>query len=595
MNLRRSLAFLTAILMTASLVSCKKAGQDSSSTASDADTTIPASEASETAQPETGAKTDLYPDYPISYPEITTTATGDVYEAESARFEGELRIEGEKRDNTVPTTDRYGRELYIEVFSGDGYVTGFDPEGGSSVTFEVNAPSNQHYDLAFSISSEEAADCKVFVNNRELCTFTTIDDGEFTLITLYGVFLTEGTSEIKICPEKADIKLDYLRLTNNTSLGELSYEAGGETVNKDAAKSAKELKSFLTDNFGKYIISGQYCSGTDNKEMELIYETTGKYPVIRFSALHNSGKNLDDIMKEIGACQKWYSQGGIVGLMWYWEAPGKTRSVYSDKTDFRLSDAYTETDISQMPQDQIRELCSSGKITEQCYELIKDMDSMAGQLLALKKAGIPVLWRPLHEGSGDWFWWGSDGADAYSWLWKLMYERYTKYFGLDNLIWVWNGQSDTVLVDKDTFDIASLDIYLDSKLDFGSRYEQFAALQRIVGKDKLIALSECSSIPDIDASFRDNAVWSFFGLWYGKYLEDGKGRLSQEYMDKKYLVHAYNSDGVLTLDEYRTLVSGGELTPNYETTSSAKSTTPATETSSAEDSTQEETSEAGGE
>ena len=147
-------------------------------------------------------------------------------------------------------------------------------------------------------------------------------------------------------------------------------------------------------------------------------------------------------------------------------------------------------------------------------------------------------------------------------------------------------------MNKDTFDIASVDIYLDSKREFGSRFEQFAALQKIVGPDKLIALSECSCIPDADAAFRDNAVWSFFGLWYGKYIENNRGRLAKEYMDKDYLIHAYNSDGILTLDEYRTLLSGEKLTPEYGTEPSTEdSTADTTEETSGEEPAAEESNE----
>ena len=584
MKFRRITSFIAAMLLVCSLASCKKTGQEGDGARSDTEATEEATE--EETEPAPTESPTIYPDYPISYPEITTQETGDLYEAEYAVFNGELSISGEKRDVPQPATDRYGREVYVEVFSGEGYVTGFGEDGSKSVTFNVEAPSTQHYDLAFSISSEVAADCKVMVNGRELSTFTTIDDGEFTLITLYGVFLTEGSSEIELIPTNGDIKLDYLRLNNNTTLGELKYDAGKDTVNKAAADSARELKKFLTDNYGKYIISGQYCSDNTNKELDLIFENTGKYPVIRFSALHNSGDSFDTASKDIRACENWYRNGGIVGLMWYWEAPGKTRSVYAEETDFRLSDAFTETDIACMTQEEIAALYKDGKIPEGCYAIIQDLDSMAAQLIALRNKGIPVLWRPLHEGSGDWFWWGADGADAYTWLWDLMYKRYTEYFGLDNLIWIWNGQSDSVAVSKDTYDIASVDIYLDSKREFGSRFEQFAALQKIVGPDKLIALSECSSVPDVDAAFRDNAVWSFFGLWYGKYIENNRGRLSKEYMDKDYLIHAYNSDGVLTLDEYKILLSGEELTPEYGTEPSTEDGTADT----TEDVTEEETS-----
>ncbi|CDD53674.1 beta-mannanase [Ruminococcus sp. CAG:379] len=68
--------------------------------------------------------------------------------------------------------------------------------------------------------------------------------------------------------------------------------------------------------------------------------------------------------------------------------------------------------------------------------------------------------------------------------------------------------------------------------------------------EKLLALSECSRIPDVDAIFRDNAVWSFFGLWYGDYLVGQDGTLNGKYISTDDLIKYYNSDGTLSLSEY---------------------------------------------
>ena len=550
-----------------------------------------------------------YPDYPISYPTIEKKETGDLYEAEDAKLTKGLKVVSTEKEET---TDKDGKkvkneaatqpttkfdptvkpETLIENYSGEGYVSGFKNDASEYVTFTVEAPSNQHYDLSFSIAADRFVNCTVLVNGTEISTFKTMSDSEFTLITLYGVFLTKGRSEIELRPH-GDIELDYLRMANNTTLSDIEYDADGDLSNKEAGKSAKELMDFLINNYGTYVLTGQYASSAKNEELDLIYRTTGKYPAIRFSALHTNGKTFDSAFKDIDACADWYHKGGIVGLMWYWEAPSKAKpSVYSKETDFRLKDAMTDIDIAEMTQEEIRGLYGEGKISEQCYGLILDIDNMAGQLTSLKNKGVPVLWRPLHEGYGDWFWWGASGVDAYKWLWDLMYRRYTNVYELDNLIWIWNGQSESTLVNKNTFDIASLDIYLDSGKDYGSRYEQFLALQNIVGKDKLIALSECSTVPDIDASFRDNAMWSFFGLWYGKYIRDDKGEYSEKFTSKDALIRAYNSDGALTLDEYIKLRGGEELVPEYgdekpttattTTTASSEEGTDTTDTSASE-------------
>ncbi len=364
--------------------------------------------------------------------------------------------------------------------------------------------------------------------------------------------------------------LDYLGVSNNTSLRDISYNADGELSNKNAGESAKKLMSFLTEAYGEYIITGQYVSDEKNEELDLIYRTTGKYPAIRFSDLSNAGNSFDSNYKLIDAAANWYRNGGIVGLMWHWESPGNQPSVYAKETDFKLSNAVTDLDIAEMTQEEIRGLYGEGKLSEECYGIILDIDNMSGQLLSLKNKGIPVLWRPLHEGSGDWYWWGASGASDYKWLWNLVYTRMTDYFGLDNLIWIWNGQSADTLVDKSTFDIAAVDIYLSDEQKFGSRYDQFAALQKLVGSEKLIALSECCCVPDVDASFRDKSVWSFFGLWYGDYIMNENGEFSDKYVSKDNFIRAYNSSGVITLDEYKEMKDGNIPAQPTETPTESK-------------------------
>lgn len=35
----------------------------------------------------------------------------------------------------------------------------------------------------------------------------------------------------------------------------------------------------------------------------------------------------------------------------------------------------------------------------------------------MENQNVTVLWRPLHEASDGWFWWGNAGAEPYKWLW----------------------------------------------------------------------------------------------------------------------------------------------------------------------------------
>lgn len=482
---------------------------------------------------------ESYPEYTINYPEIVYKETGTFYEAEYADFPDGLLIESEK-----------------ENFGGSGYITGFSGSESTFVTFNVDVPSNQHYDLSFNVASKKTAECSIMLNGKNITSFKTTDNDKFTQVTIYGVFLTKGKSAIRLCPSESSVCVDYLKLSNNTSLKEISYDADGNPVNENASESAKNILNFLTENYGKFVITGQYAGDEDNSELDLIYRTTGKYPVIRFANLDVSKGDFDQSFKKTDACADWYRQGGISCISWFWQSPSEKSSIYTDESDFSLKDAVTDIDIAMMSQEEIRGLYGEGNISEQCYRLVLDIDNMSGQLISLKNKGIPVLWRPLPEGSGSWYWWGASGIDDYKWLWNLIYKRMTDYFELDNLIWIWNGQSESSLVDKSTFDIASVDLYIEGEKDYGDSFsEKFAAVQKFVGSDKLIAISECGSVPNMDTVFRDNAVWSFFGIWHGKYISDEKGEYSEEFTSKELLIQMYNSNGALTLDEYKNLLT----------------------------------------
>ncbi len=157
-----------------------------------------------------------------------------------------------------------------------------------------------------------------------------------------------------------------------------------------------------------------------------------------------------------------------------------------------------------------------------------DVEKLAGYLKLLQDAGIPVLWRPFHEAAGDytwgaWFWWGNSGVDVTKQLWSWLYDKLTVEYGLNNLIWVWTVQTsdEGKLADMakiraaypgdDKVDIVGADLYVDA---LSNQTEQFDTLYKLVGGKKMVALSECGNLVDVDAAFNDGALWSYFMGWY---------------------------------------------------------------------------------
>jgi beta-mannanase len=69
---------------------------------------------------------------------------------------------------------------------------------------------------------------------------------------------------------------------------------------------------------------------------------------------------------------------------------------------------------------------------------MRDLKGHADYLEQLAKARVPVLWRPLHEIEGGWFWWtDSEKPENTAALWRFMFDYFTKERKLHNLIWVY--------------------------------------------------------------------------------------------------------------------------------------------------------------
>jgi mannan endo-1,4-beta-mannosidase len=103
------------------------------------------------------------------------------------------------------------------------------------------------------------------------------------------------------------------------------------------------------------------------------------------------------------------------------------------------------------------------------------MDKVAAGLLELQINGVPVIYRPLHEMNGDWFWWGPKDRnsvsqvrkDLYKSLYQDMYNYFTYTKGLNNLIWVYSpdagpSSKSAYYPGSRYVDIVGLDAYHDT-------------------------------------------------------------------------------------------------------------------------------------
>ena len=307
--------------------------------------------------------------------------------------------------------------------------------------------------------------------------------------------------------------------------------------------NAERLYQYLLSIYGKNILSGAMAKVAWNTdEAEWIGKCTGKYPAMAFfDYIHLASSPANWInYGDIAPVLDWWNEGGLVGAGWHWSVPvsegSSQMSFNAEGNGFSAAAAVT-----------------SG--TWENGVVNADLDKIASYLLMLQEEGIPVIWRPLHEaagntytyGTGAWFWWGADGAQAYRNLWIYIFE-YLEQKGVRNLIWVWTTQTssqsdaDYAFYPGDEYvDIVGRDIYnLAGAEHFASQFETITHMV----PHKMAALSELGNVDDIASQWDAGAHWLFFMPWYDNGNDFSSG-YAHEHADIQWWNRSFGSDAVL--------------------------------------------------
>lgn len=423
-----------------------------------------------------------------------------------------------------------------------GFVTGFTADGDScSVTVEV--PQDGFYDMEFLIRAQGGYKENHIILDGTRIGFVSAEGDRFQRSRLRRIYMEAGSHTVTFEKYWGYTDLDKVIVLTSQPFDESVFQVSPRLVNGNATDNAKRLFSYLCDCYGEYIISGQYCdSGMNGWENLKISENNGgKFPaILGLDVGYYSQTGIDhgaDISTTEQAIAYW-EKGGIVTLCWHWLAPEKyiTGTWYSA---FRPE--HVKMDLTKI---------MNGEDEEGMALIRKDIDNIARELLKMQEAGVPVLWRPLHEASGGWFWWGAEGPETYKKLYILLYDTLTNEYGLDNLIWVWNGQDAQWYPGDEYVDIVGIDIYAGEHA-YSSQMEQFLLNLSYSGGKKMVVLSENGTLIDPDLAVRDRAMWGFFCTWGGEFvMTDGvRKSYSQQYTDVEMLTKVYNSPYVITRDE----------------------------------------------
>lgn len=476
-------------------------------------------------------------------PEITTSEDAEITPSVPVFTEFEKIVEaqsGTYGENVKEASKREGA-------SEKSYMNGFSADEKGRWEVKISLPSSQYYNVVIVIASDKgkAVTNSIVIDGEEYGDVETDKSGKFQAVGFDNIWLEEGEHTFSLGVRDGGIDFDYMVVSASDTVEklDLTYKTQPTLVNKNANFKTKAVYSYLTSVYGKNILSGQYVTIGTTAETDAVYEVTGHYPAIRLGDMiaYTSESTFAD---DIRYAKEWSNNGGIVSYIWHWADPLGKEAYYSKDTDFDLSKAVASFTVSQSSYEELQKMYEEGKISGECLAIIRDIDIISEQFLTLQEQGVTILWRPLHEAGGGWFWWGRD-AESYKWLWKLLYNRMTNYHGLNNLIWVWNGQNPDWYVGDAYCDMISADIYDEAG---SSQLSAFLSLRRI-NANKPLALSECGRAPDVQSLANEKTMWSWFGIWSGAYVIDSYGEYSEEFITKDEMIKLYSNNIVISREE----------------------------------------------
>ena len=408
---------------------------------------------------------------------------------------------------------------------------------------KINVPSDGIYDIVIrSMGIGGSKENDIYTDGKKVGTFTS-ENNIFSDYTVSAVSLTKGDHNIRIITSWGWIELDKITVKTGAKISNSTYNVTSSLVNKNSTANTKKLYSFLKDSYGKYVITGQQCDGGINgNEFKAIKNLTGDYPALLGLDMMDytpSRTALGTSSSAVDKAIEFHKKGGIVTFCWHWNAPTEYLNSTANSSDGWWGGFYTKNskfDIAKVMNGQD----AKGKKL-----LDRDIKEIAKQLKRLEKAGVPVIWRPLHEASGGWFWWGAQGPDAYKKLWKYLYKELTNTYGCNNLIWVYNGQSADWYPGDEYVDIVGEDIYPGNHV-YDPQVSRFKQAINYGSKTKITALTENGCIFDIDSAVSINALWCWFMTWGNEFTVNGSN-YSEKYTEKSVIKKMYASKYSLTL------------------------------------------------
>ncbi len=230
-----------------------------------------------------------------------------------------------------------------------------------------------------------------------------------------------------------------------------------------------------------------------------VKETAGSYPAVYGWELGDLERGADENLDGVAFAdmRRWiregHARGGVITLAWHMANPASGGNTW-DTTP------------------AVHTILPSAENHGRFREWLDAFADFVGGLRDERGRPIPVLFRPFHEHTGSWFWWGADQASAedYRALWRFTVEYLRDERGLHNVLYVY---SPDVFADEAAYlerypgdayvDVLGADDYQALRTDstVADMTQRLATVVRLAeARGKLAVLSETGleGVPDDD-------------------------------------------------------------------------------------------------
>lgn len=349
-------------------------------------------------------------------------------------------------------------------------------------------------------------------------TETPLKDLTIGLIGVNSSFIGDVYLDNLVLSQKNESE-DFVKITSQAGEGtqaDISKAAANiKVTDSELDESAKALQSYLNGlkNSDQVLFGHQNDvsrSVNANASLGDVYDVTGSVSgVFGIDTLALAGSEAGGtdaasaLRNSVEYSKKAAQNGAIVSLSAH--MPNFTNSKIKKNDDgsydFFNCDFSESKDLSN---DSLKTILPGGENNE-VYNAYLDIIADYANQLAMDK--IPVMFRPLHENTGSWFWWGSTNSEE---SYKSLY-RYTRDYleskGVHNLLYVYSPcgpvSSEEDFMSRypgdEYVDVLGFDYYAD--YTYGqdadeSYFENLDSTCRVVSKiadehNKIAGISEC--------------------------------------------------------------------------------------------------------